>query len=89
MWRLRGPLGPLALATKLVDEEPSNAAFFLAEVALTVASAKLDPHGELRLEDARAMVADVISELEVLAGRHEAPANLAKYVARTFVEVRS
>ena len=88
-WRLHGPLGPLALAGKLVAEESAHAAFFLAEVALTLASATLDPQGDLTRAEATTMIADVIQTLKLQANSHAAPANLSEYVKNTFLEVRS
>lgn len=85
--RLHGALGPLALAEKLVIEEPVGAAFVIAELAATVASARLDPRGELTLDEARAMVRAVVRELQSLAARHPAPENLRAYVDQTFQEV--
>lgn len=85
--RIHGPLGPLALAQRLVIEEPAGAAFLIAELAATVASARLDPRGELTPDDAHAQIREVVRELAGLAARHPAPANLRAYVDQTFAEV--
>lgn len=85
--RLYGPLGPRSLAEKLIAEEPVGAAFLIAELASTVGTARLEPRGELSAEQARALVADVLRELQALAAQHPAPANLRAYVAATFEEV--
>jgi hypothetical protein len=85
--RLRGPLGPLALAAKLVAEEPAGAAFMIAELATTIAHAKLDPRGDLSADVATAEVRQVILELRRMAAAHPAPKNLTDYVEATFREV--
>jgi hypothetical protein len=35
-WRLRGPIGPIALAKRLAAEDPDGAAFMIAEFATTL-----------------------------------------------------
>lgn len=85
-WRLRGPLGPLVLARRMVEEEPTSAAFQLAELALSLRGLRLQPHGELSLDEMQAAVAEVLAELQAMATAHPAPPNLAVYVARTFAE---
>ncbi len=86
-WRLRGPLGPIALARVIAAEEPTSAGFQLAELGLTFRDLRLQPQGELSLDEVRHAVADVIEDLRQMAGAHPAPPNLAAYVARTFAEI--
>ena len=43
-WRLSGPVGPIALSKAFVDEaqQPGEAAFFLAELALSLGRVRTD-----------------------------------------------
>lgn len=86
-WRLRGPLGPLALAARIVADEPQAAGFILAELAETLRELQLQPRGELSASEIEVAVADVIGEVRQAALRHPAPPNLAKYVEKIFAEV--
>jgi hypothetical protein len=86
-WRLRGPLGPLALGQRIATEEPASAAFQLAELALTFRDLRLEPRGELSPEEAASAVKAIIGELHQLALSRPAPANLAAYVESTFAQV--
>ena len=47
-WRLRGPIGPIALAKRLAAEDPEGAAFMIAEVATTLRGVAWRPLGTLR-----------------------------------------
>jgi hypothetical protein len=85
--RLLGPLGPLALAARLVAEEPAGAAFMLAELAATIGQAQLDPRGDVTRAQVREEVHQVLLELERMAATHPAPKNLTAYVETTFREV--
>jgi hypothetical protein len=88
-WRLRGPLGPLALAKRLAEEEGEGAAFMIAEVALAVHDAQLQASGDLGLVDVPREKRAVLDQLERLAAERGAPANLEEYVKRTFSELSS
>jgi hypothetical protein len=85
--RLLGPLGPLALASRLVAEEPAGAAFMIAELATTIAHAKLDPRGDLPALLAAEEVQHVVEHLKRMASEHPAPANLRNYVETVFQQV--
>jgi len=86
-WRLRGPLGPMALAHRIAAEEPASAAFQLAELALTFRGLRIEPRGELSRDEVQAAVTAIIGDLRHLALSHPAPPNLAAYVESTFGEV--
>jgi hypothetical protein len=86
-WRLHGPVGPLALARQVSEEEGEGAAFMIAEVAMTVyradwsaAERTLGP-GPVRQE-----VATLLADLRALARAKPAPANLSGYVRACFEE---
>lgn len=87
-WRLHGPIGPAALARRLIEQERQAAAFMLAEVALTVRRAdwSLVEAGVGR-DACRAEVRNVISQLRDYSEALTAPANLAGYVRDAFAEV--
>ena len=85
-WRIHGPFGPLALADRLVVEEPDAASFLLAEVALTLRSVTPHVQGDLTLEDATAALAEAEARLAALARTRPAPPNLAAYVETIFAE---
>jgi len=86
-WRIGGPFGPLALAARLVIEEPEAAGFLLAEIALTLRSVAPHVQGELTVDDARAAFADADARLAALARTRPAPPNLAAYVKTIFAAV--
>jgi hypothetical protein len=88
-WRLHGPLGVLALASRLASEEGEGAAFMIAEVARTTAAARLELSGEVPRDLALRDVKAVVHELEALARRNPAPTNLVAYVEGLFQELRS
>ncbi|MGH7265413.1 MAG: hypothetical protein ACREMB_11240, partial [Candidatus Rokuibacteriota bacterium] len=95
-WRLRGPVGPLALARAIGDEarSPGEAAFLLADLALALRRLDLGAVAAgLPEEEVRRELHAVHGEIESLAqGRlaDEAavPAAMREYVARAFEEVR-
>lgn len=93
LWRLRGPVGPLALARALAEAagSPGEACFLLAEVALAlrrVDVAKVAVGvGEERV---RREVTSVKAEVEQMARQHlqggEMPPGMAEYVSRALNE---
>jgi hypothetical protein len=89
LWRLRGPLGPLALAKRLAEEEGDGAAFMIAEVALAVHDAQIAASGDLGRVDAPKEKRAVLEQLGRLAAERGAPPNLEDYVRRTFSELSS
>ncbi|MFN8626514.1 MAG: hypothetical protein U0587_11125 [Candidatus Binatia bacterium] len=86
-WRLHGPVGPLALARRLVEQEPDAAAFMLAEVALTVRRADWK-HVEAGMgrDACRAEVRQVVDQLREFAEALTPPPNLADYVGQALTE---
>ena len=86
-WRLHGPVGPLALAHRLVEQEPEAAAFMLAEVALTVRRADWK-HVEAGVgrDLCRAEVRQVVDQLREFAEALSPPPNLADYVRQALAE---
>jgi hypothetical protein len=89
LWRLRGPLGPLALAKRLAEEEGDGAAFMIAEVALAVHDAQIEASGDLGRVDAPREKRAVLEQLGRLAAERGVPPNLEDYVRRTFSELSS
>lgn len=89
MWRLRGPLGPLALAQRLAQEEGEAAGFMIAEVATTLADAPPTFGAEVAKDEADREIRAVLDELVKLARQHPAPANLASYVDNACKEILS
>jgi len=86
-WRLRGPIGPVSLAKRLVLEEGEGAAFMISEVAMVLRSVDWAKSNEvLGQEPVAEEVEAVYSELEALASEHPAPDNLAKYVRESFAK---
>lgn len=89
-WRLHGPVGPVALAQRLAENEEKGAAFMIAEVALTTRQVNwAAAETALGAEAVRTEVAAVVSQLQALAAAHPSPANLATYVEECFSEVGS
>jgi hypothetical protein len=88
-WRLCGPIGPIALAKRLTDEDPEGAAFMIAEVASTLRGIAWRPSGSLRLHEIGQEVKVILQALHVLAGQAPAPPSLAAYVATSFKELLS
>lgn len=87
-WRLHGPVGPVALARKLMAEEKQATAFMLAEVALTVHRTDWSRvEGVLGQPTVRKEVRTVLRELAEMAKGEEVPQNLAAYVQSAFKEV--
>jgi hypothetical protein len=89
MWRLRGPLGPLALAQRLAQEEGEAAGFMIAEVATTLADAPPTFGAEVAKDEADREIRAVLDELVKLARQRPAPANLASYVDNACKEILS
>jgi hypothetical protein len=87
-WRLHGPIGPIALANRLAEEDPDGAAFMIAEVATTLHGIAWEPLGPLRESDLRPHVTETLRALHELALRSPAPPNLANYVTTAFQELQ-
>lgn len=84
-WRLRGPVGPLALARQLAEQEKEGAAFMIAEVALALHRVDWsEASGVLGSEVVHAELEEVLSELRALTEQYPPPKNLARYVADVF-----
>jgi len=88
-WRLRGPIGPIALAKRLSVEDPEGAAFMIAEVAETVRSVAWRPLGTLRPAAIRSEVAMIMQSLHELACQAPAAPALRNYVTSSFEELLS
>jgi len=88
-WRLRGPIGPLALAKRLAAEDPEGAAFMIAEVAATLRSVVWRPLGTLDKHVIGLEVSEITRSLQELALQAAAPPSLAAYVAASFEELLS
>jgi hypothetical protein len=86
-WRLRGPIGPVALAERLSEEDPDGAPFMIAEVATTLREVPWRPLGSLGISDINAEVDETVRALHELATKAPAPTNLAKYVRASFKEL--
>jgi hypothetical protein len=89
MWRLRGPLGELALAQRLLNEEKEAAGFMIAEIAATLKDSKPTFATGVDRTDAEKEIDKVIAELVDLTRRNPAPKNLASYVDETCKEILS
>lgn len=80
-WRLTGPVGPVVLATKLADQEKEAAAFFIAEVFLTLRQidrARLGAH--LGKEVVAEELDRVAADLKTLIVEEPEQPSLARYV---------
>jgi len=86
-WRLRGPIGPIALADRLAKEDPSGAAFMIAEVAATLRGVSWRPMGSLSASLIKIHVNETVQRLCELATNAPAPTNLAEYVKASFQEM--
>lgn len=86
-WRLQGPIGPVALATRLANDDPDGAAFMIAEVATTLRAVVWKPHAPLRSGDIAPEVKDTLRVLHKLALQAPAPTSLAAYVKVAFEEM--
>jgi hypothetical protein len=87
-WRLHGPVGPIALARKLAEQERQAGAFMLAEVALTVHRADWSRlEASIGRDTVHAEVGSVLDTLATLAREAESPSNLAGYVRDAFEEM--
>lgn len=83
-WRLEGPVGPLALAIRLAEEEAQGAAFMITEVALVVQKADWSRNEkELGRNTVRAEVRRTLRKLKAMARSQEAPPALRRYVKET------
>lgn len=88
-WRLRGPIGPVALAKRLSAEDPEGAAFMIAEVAATLRSVAWKPLGTIRPDTIGPEVTEITRSLQDLARQAPAPPSLASYVTASFEELLS
>jgi hypothetical protein len=86
-WRLRGPIGPIALAKRLAAEDPEGAAFMIAEVAATLRGVAWQPLGALRKSAIGPEVSEILRALHELALQAPAPSSLAAYVTTSFQEL--
>ena len=86
-WRLRGPIGPIALAKRLAAEDPEGAAFMIAEVATTLCGVKWQPLGALPASAIHPEVSKILHALHELALQAPAPSSLAEYVTTSFKEL--
>ncbi|MGO8710465.1 MAG: hypothetical protein ACLQUZ_00095 [Rhizomicrobium sp.] len=86
-WRLRGPIGPIALAKRLAAEDPEGAAFMIAEVATTLRGVAWQPLGALRKSAIGPEVGEIMRALHDLALQAPAPSTLAAYVTTSFQEL--
>jgi len=97
-WRLRGALGPLYLAKRLVDEAahsagwvPGEASFLLAELALTVGRAEWQITGTLQLAEVERSASECIEQIRTLADELDdvgAVAHLREYSDVAFAQVQ-
>lgn len=90
-WRLRGPVGPVALANALLREarNASEAAFFLAELALTLkrVHAERAAEGGLKVNAIRAGIGACLAEIRALLPVSPAGQSpVDRYVKRAFAE---
>ena len=88
-WRLKGPIGPIALAERLAAQEGEGAAFMIAEVALTLRHADTKAlEASLGRSVVKAAFRDAIEHLARMAAKKPAPSNLSSYVSECFEEAR-
>lgn len=93
-WRLRGPVGPLALANAFLREarNPSEAAFFLAELALTLkrVHATRAAEGGLKVDEIRDCLAACFTNIRALVPVRQANNSpIDRYVKKAFTEVNN
>lgn len=94
-WRLRGPVGALALANAMTKDARSanEARFFLAELALALHRVRPDEtaRGGLSADVIREQLRSCIAEIEVLARSKSDSRETAldRYIEATFVAVRA
>lgn len=87
-WRLHGPVGPVALARRLAEQEGDGAAFMITEVALTLH--RVDWKTVARFvgnEQVQTLVATTYDDLRKLAQEHAPPKGIARYVEAGFGRV--
>ena len=84
-WRLEGPVGPLALARRLCQEEPRAAAFLIAELAIVVRRVQWGAlMTALGTDTVSAEVEKCIAVLKALAATLPTVPAVAQYIAETF-----
>jgi hypothetical protein len=93
-WRLRGPVGPLALANAFIKESrnTSEAAFFLAELALTLkrVNAARAAEGGLKADAIRARLAACLADIRALLPAPQANHSpIDRYVKKAFAEANN
>lgn len=93
-WRLRGPIGPIALANAFLKESrnASEAAFFLAELALTLkrVHAPRASEGGLKVDEIWVTLADCLAEVRALlpvTQTRDSP--IERYVKKAFAEANN
>lgn len=87
LWRLHGPIGPLALAKQLLTESDQGTSFMIAEIASTLSNVSWHALGSLKMDDICNEKAPVLKELQGLALQITAPESLGSYVACEFREL--
>ena len=91
-WRLDGPVGPTALAKAFVDEakQPGEAAFLLAELALSLSRVRADraAAGGVKRNMVQQLLSEAVAQTrrqaEELSVNRAASASLRQYVERAF-----
>ncbi len=87
-WRLRGPIGPMALARRLFAEHDLAAPFLIAEVALTLSQVRWrDAEQLLGKEMVRDEVAGVQRELRSMLDSEGVVGAVGRYARDTFREI--
>jgi hypothetical protein len=87
-WRLRGPIGPLALARRLIAEAELSAAFMIAEIALTISGVSWQQTERLLGKDnVRSEIKEVTNELRSMLEDRMGSGDVGRYAKRTFQEI--
>lgn len=86
-WRLRGPLGVLALAERLAKEEGGGASFMITEVAVTLRNVAWRAIGDLNTQRITLEVKAVVEELRQTAQSQKSTPALVDYVREAFQEL--
>jgi len=90
-WRLRGPVGPIALVKSLQREQrpPGETSFLLAEIALTLSrvSTSKTP-GALPVREVNREIKDIIKGIKLTAKDYlkKSPKDIGRYVTSAFKE---
>jgi hypothetical protein len=87
-WRLRGPLGVVALAHQLAEVEKEGGAFMIAEVLLALKRTDWSAtENAIGKKVVRERLAIVVKELRKLVRNYPAPRSLQRYIKRVMKEV--